>query len=54
MFLSRPAVANLENSLSLKISSHESSKTSRQFSNSETSSKPENYLNSMFNFFSNE
>ena len=50
MFLCRPAVANLENSLSLKISSHESSKTSRQFSNSETSSKPENCLNSTFNF----
>ena len=48
MFLCRPAVANLENSLSLKISSHESSKTSRQFSNSEMSSKPENCLNSMF------
>ena len=44
MFLYRPAVANLENSLSLKTSSHESSKTSRQFSNSETSSKPENCL----------
>ena len=47
MFLCRPAVANSENSLSLKISSHEWSKTSRQFSNSEMSSKPEN----CFNFF---
>ena len=54
MFLCRPAVANLENSLLLKISSNESSKTRRQFSNSETSSKPENYLKSMFSFFSND
>ena len=44
MFLCRPAVANLENSLSLKISSHESSNTRRQFSNSEMSSKLENFL----------
>ena len=48
MFLRSPAVANLENALSLKISSNESSKTSRQFCNSETSSKPENCLNFMF------
>ena len=47
MFLCRPAVPNLENSLSLKIPSHESSKTSRQISNSEASSKPENCLNSI-------
>ena len=52
MFLCRPAVANLENALSLKISLHESSKTSRQFSNSETSSKPENCVQILCSVFS--
>ena len=43
MFLCQPAVANLENTLSLKVSSHESSNTSRQFLNADTSSIPENF-----------
>ena len=46
-------VANLEN-VSFKISSHDASNSSRQFSNSETSSKSENCLNSVFSFFSND
>ena len=44
IFLWRPAVASLENSLSLKMSSQESSKTSRQVSSCEMKSNPENFV----------